>query len=82
MFGYALEQRPRERPLAAGRPPRRRPPRNEPYADGGIEPALEDLMTDPLTEAVMRRDGVSTATLRAIIMSAKEGLRTRSTLSE
>ena len=81
MFGYALEQRPRERPSAVGRPPRRRPPRNEPYADGGIEPALEDLMTDPLTEAVMRRDGVSAATLRAIVMSARESLRTRS-LSE
>jgi len=39
-------------------------------------------MTDPLTEAVMRRDGVSAATLRAIVMSAREGLRTRTTLSE
>jgi hypothetical protein len=39
-------------------------------------------MTDPLTEAVMRRDGVSTATLRAIIVSAREGLRGRSTLSQ
>ena len=82
MFGYALEQRPRERPSAVGRPPRRRPPRNEPYADGGIEPALEDLMTDPLTEAVMRRDGVSFATLRTIMMSAREVLRSRSALVE
>lgn len=82
MFGYTLEQRPRERPPAVGRPPRRRPPRNEPYADGGIEPALEDLMTDPLTAAVMRRDGVSPTTFRAIVMSARESLRTRSTLSE
>lgn len=79
MFGYAVEQRPGSKPLAVGRPPRRRPPRYEPYADGGIEPALEDILSDPLTEAVMRRDGVSPATLRSIVMSARETLRTRST---
>lgn len=81
MFGYALERRPDNKPSADSRSPRRRPPRREPYADGGIEPALEDLMTDPLTEAVMRRDGVSPTTLRAIVMSARESLRSRSAIT-
>lgn len=81
MFGYTLEQRPGSKPLAVGRPPRRRPPRHEPYADGGIEPALEDLLSDPLTEAVMRRDGVSPAMLRSIVMSARETLRTRTVIA-
>lgn len=81
MFGYALEQRPNNTAAAGGGLPRRRPPRREPYADGGIEPALEDLMTDPLTEALMRRDGVSPATLRAIVMSARDSLRSRSAVA-
>lgn len=81
MFGYALEQRPNNKSSPGGGSPRRRPPRREPYADGGIEPALEDLMTDPLTEAVMRRDGVSPATLRAIVMSARDSLRSRSAVA-
>lgn len=82
MFGHTLGQRPGSRPSAVGRPPRRRQPRYEPYADGGIEPTLEDLMNDPLTEAVMRRDGVSPAMLRSIVMSARETLRTRASIAE
>ena len=43
------------------------------YAEGGVEPKLEDLLTDPLTEALMRRDGVSDASLRELISSTRKG---------
>jgi len=58
--------------------PRPRPPRKEMYAEGGIEPKLEELLRDPLTEAVMRRDGVSVASLRELINSTRKRLRQRS----
>ena len=54
--------------------PRPRPTRREMYAEGGVEPKLEDLLTDPLTEAVMRRDGVSVANLRELIQSTRRVL--------
>ncbi len=82
MLGYTFEQRPGSKLSAVGRPPRRRQPRHEPYADGGIEPTLDDLMSDPLTAAVMRRDGVSPETLKAVVMSARETLRSRSPVPE
>ncbi|MGE5441933.1 MAG: hypothetical protein ACM3Q0_02595 [Bacteroidota bacterium] len=47
------------------------------YAEGGIEPRLEELLNDPLTEALMRRDGVSAASLRELIRSTRKGLRDR-----
>jgi hypothetical protein len=59
------------------RGPRRAPARKEPYAEAGIEPALEDLLTDPLTVALMRRDGVSASSLRALISAARASLRAR-----
>lgn len=54
--------------------PRPRPTRKELYAEGGVEPKLEDLLNDPLTEAVMRRDGVSVANLRELIRSTRRVL--------
>ena len=57
--------------------PRPRPPRKEMYAEGGIEPRLEELLNDPLTEVLMRRDGVSAASLRELISSTRRGLRER-----
>jgi hypothetical protein len=47
------------------------------YAEGGIEPRLEELLNDPLTEALMRRDGVSAASLRELISSTRKCLRER-----
>jgi len=47
------------------------------YAEGGVEPRLEELLTDPLTEALMRRDGVSVGSLRELITSTRKGLRQR-----
>lgn len=57
--------------------PRPRPPRKEMYAEGGTEPNLEDLLRDPLTEVLMRRDGVSVASLRELIRNTRNGLRQR-----
>lgn len=49
------------------------------YAEGGVEPRLEELLTDPLTEALMRRDGVSVSSLRELISSTRKGLMDRVT---
>lgn len=77
MLGLAIDQ---YRPLST-RPvcgsPGRRPSRREMYAEGGVEPRLEELLTDPLTQALMRRDGVSHASLRELILSIRGGLRQR-----
>lgn len=77
MLGLAIDQ---YRPLPA-RPvcgaPGPRPSRREMYAEGGVEPKLEELLTDPLTLALMRRDGVSHASLRELILSIRGGLQQR-----
>jgi len=49
------------------------------YAEAGVEPKLEELLSDPLTEALMRRDGVSAASLRQLISTTRKGLRDRAT---
>ena len=41
----------------------------------GAEPRLGDVLGDPLVHAVMRRDGVSQAQLRAVIARAQACLR-------
>lgn len=56
----------------------RRLPRREPFAEAGIEPGLEDLLGDPVTWAIMQRDGVSEEGLRALIGTLRGRLRTRS----
>jgi len=47
------------------------------YAEGGVEPTLQDLLTDPLTQALMRRDGVSQSSLCDLISNTRRGLRER-----
>ncbi len=39
------------------------------------EPTLRDLMADPCTHAVMRRDGVDMTTLLTVIAAAQSRLR-------
>ena len=56
---------------------RGRPPRREVYADAGVEPALNDLLTDPLTAMVMRRDGVRLEELRALLAQTRAVLKAR-----
>jgi hypothetical protein len=64
-------------PVMTPKGPRRPSARKELYAEAGIEPALEDLLTDPLTQALMHRDGVSPSSLRALIRATQESLRSR-----
>ena len=79
MFGFLGDHRPigGRSPVAARKMPRRRPPRRDPYAEGGTEPALDDLLHDPVTEAIMRRDGVSLASLQSLIVAARRELLSR-----
>jgi hypothetical protein len=44
------------------------------YENGGEEPTLLDLLSDPLTHAVMRRDGVTLAELCAVIRAGRHRL--------
>lgn len=34
------------------------------YAVAGVEPPLEELLTDPITQLVMQRDGIDVAEVR------------------
>ena len=79
MFGFMGDHRPMPlRPPGATRAgPRRRPAKRDPFSEGGTEPALEDLLNDPVTEAIMRRDGVSRASLRSLILAARKELLSR-----
>lgn len=58
-------------------PPPRRLPRREPFSEPGVEPGLEDLLGDPVTWAIMERDGVSEERLRALIVDLRSMLRAR-----
>jgi hypothetical protein len=46
----------------------------QPYGIAGIEPDLCDVLEDPLVHLVMRRDGVSPAALKAVILRARAKL--------
>jgi len=78
MFGFLGDHRPigGRSPLAA-RTMRRRPARMDPYSERGTEPKLDDLLHDPVTEAIMRRDGVSLASLQSLIVAARKELLSR-----
>jgi len=78
MFGFLGDHRPiGGRSPFATRAMRRRPARRDPYAEGGTEPTLDDLLHDPVTEAIMRRDGVSLASLQSLIVAARKELLSR-----
>ena len=79
MFGISVEARPlrRSSPTGAGHPRRGRPSRKDPYGEPGVEPRLGDLLSDPVTLAIMRCDGVSGDTLDAVIRDAQNSLKTR-----
>ncbi len=57
--------------------PKGRTRREEPYAKGGLEPRLEDLLNDPVTQALLRCDGVSSKALSSLIDDARAGLKSR-----
>ncbi len=78
MFGLKADHGLKQRSIPSlTRMPRRRPKRIDPYSNGGTEPLLEDLLKDPVTEAIMRCDNVNKATLRTLIMATRDGLRSR-----
>ncbi len=78
MFGLKADHRPKQKSvLFPKRLPRRRPRRNDLYSGGGTEPLLEDLLADPVTEAIMRCDGVKSTALRTLIVATREGIRSR-----
>jgi hypothetical protein len=41
--------------------------RARPWSAAGCEPRLDDVLADPIVHQVMRRDGVESADLRALI---------------
>ncbi len=41
----------------------------------GQEPALDEVLADPLVHAVMQRDGVTPSALRAVVAAAQAKLR-------
>ena len=81
MLELAIDRRP-TRPALPLCGPRPRRSRREMYAEGGVEPTLQDLLTDPLTQALMRRDGVSQSSLCDLISNTRRGLRERLATAE
>ena len=77
MLGFTLDVQPHQKKPVRARfvIPRRRQPRNEPYAIAGVEPAIEEILSDPITCALMRRDGVSEGTLRSLLASMRASLQ-------
>ena len=56
-------------------PHRFRPERR--WSTAGTEPALADMLADPIVHLVMRRDGVTEDALRRVIEAAQAMLRSR-----
>ena len=56
-------------------PDRFRPERR--WSSGGTEPALADVLADPVVHLVMRRDGVTEEVLLRVIATAQAVLRSR-----
>jgi hypothetical protein len=78
MLGTVMDVRPARNWRREATPaPRRRRGREERYADGGVEPAIEDLLNDPVTAAIMRCDRVSPMDLRVLVDDVRSGLRSR-----
>ncbi|VUX47988.1 hypothetical protein DF3PA_90005 [Candidatus Defluviicoccus seviourii] len=77
MLGFTLDVQPQQKKPVRSRfvVPKRRQPRNEPYAIAGVEPAIEEILSDPIACALMRCDGVSEATLRTLLTSVRTSLR-------
>lgn len=47
------------------------------WSIAGVEPALAEVLADPVVHLVMRRDGVSPCELRRVIVTAQSKLRSR-----
>jgi hypothetical protein len=47
------------------------------FRKGGVEPTLEEVLSDPIVQLVARSDGLSPAELRQVIAACQLGRRTR-----
>ncbi len=47
----------------------------DPWSGAGVEPALSDMLADPTVQALMGRDGVAPAEIRALVARAQQRLR-------
>ena len=50
---------------------------NRPYATAGTEPPIEDIISDPVMQLILRRDGLTAAEVWAAIDLARRALRQR-----
>jgi len=75
MLGFTSDPRPTRsrRTLTPPAPCRRA----QPFRDGGVEPAVEDLLSDPITKALMRSDGLNPDMVRTIVAAARRKLQAR-----
>lgn len=79
MFGLGLQPRNAFARGAArrGAPGKARRQSTERYAKGGIEPAVEDLINDPVTEAIMAYDHITPASVRSLVAEMRAKLLAR-----
>lgn len=70
-------------PAAANAPAASAPYASDPdrWADAGVEPSVEDLLADPLTALVMRRDHIGVDDVRAAVDHARSALHAKSAAS-
>ncbi|WP_147274825.1 hypothetical protein [Ferruginivarius sediminum] len=47
------------------------------WRDAGVEPPLEDILSDPIVGLVARRDGLSTGDIRSAVFQARNALSQR-----
>ncbi len=45
------------------------------FQDAGVEPALEDLLADPLVQLLLERDGVEMTDLRGFLTAVRTRLQ-------
>lgn len=60
---------------ATGKTIRRPRPTPERWAGAGVEPTVEELMADPMTALIMRRDRIGPASVWAVVEEARARLR-------
>ena len=46
---------------------------NDTWRHAGNEPAIDDMLADPIVHAVMRRDGIGEGEVRAALAHARRG---------
>ena len=46
---------------------------NDTWRHAGTEPAIDDMLADPIVHAVMRRDGIGEGEVRAALARARRG---------